>query len=144
MAPTKLCELTELPMSVQDFAYLENRNALFISLSDMTSVARIDAYFTKMKIFWGNETETQSIIGAIICYTVTRDPWGLERNWAKSYGSRASVLLWEDSLELLLVGTDKGTVDGLQSTHSDSYKSFKSVILLANCRASLCRCIRRR
>jgi len=114
-------------MSIQDFIYLENLNILFISLSDMAPVAKIDAYFTKFKIFWGSESETQSIIGAIMCYTLNRNPWKFERYWAKSYGSRTSALVWEDSLELLLLGTDNGTIDGIQSNKADGYKSYKNV-----------------
>ena len=115
-------------MNIQDFIYLEDLGILFIALSDMNAVAKIDAYFTNFKVFWNKESETQSIIGGILCYRVNRGTWSFDRLWAKCYGSRISVLTWEGTTELLLIGTDEGYVNALKTSAINSYIDYKEVI----------------
>ncbi len=131
--PIKIAELADLPMGVRDFVYLEDLGILFVALSDMDVVSRVDAYFTNLKLPWDKKNDVQTIVGAVLAYRVTpgRDSdWKFDRLWVKTYGFQTNILTWCPSLNLLAVGMDDGFVHGICVTPETGFKSHADVLLL--------------
>jgi len=111
---------------------------LFLALSDMSMISRVDAYFTNLKFPWDKKPEIQTVVGAVIGYKVKKNqenqlaPWEFERMWVKPYGKQTSVLAWNQGLGLLAVGMDDGFVHGLKVTSENGYKLSEQNVFLNN------------
>lgn len=129
-APTKMAELGDLPMGVRDFLYVEEEGLMFVALSDMSIVSRVDAYFNNLKLLWKKDKESEAIVGAVVAYRVGKEAdesVKFERLWAKTYGFQTNVLAWSGPFHLLAIGMDDGKVHGIRSTPEAGYKTFEDV-----------------
>ena len=104
---------------------------MFVALSDMNVVSKVDAFFSNLKFPWSKDKDVQAIIGAVLAFRVSKaednSNWKFERIWAKTYGVQTSVLAWSTQLGLLTVGMDNGKVNSIRVTAESQYKKNEDV-----------------
>ena len=113
-SPVKITELSELPLGIRDFHYLNDKGLLFFALSDMKITSRIDSYLTNVSLPWEKKDDTYATVGALIFYRVglrEKDgEWVFTRLWAKNFPVQTNVLHWSPEKEMMFLGMDDGRI----------------------------------
>lgn len=115
-SPIKITELSDLPLGIRDFHYLNDKGLLFFALSDMKITSRIDSYLTNINLPWEKKDDTYATVGALIFYRVglreTSGEWVFTRLWAKNFPVQTNILCWAAEKELMFLGMDNGRIFG--------------------------------
>jgi len=97
-SPVKITELSELPLGIRDFHYLNDKGLLFFALSDMKITSRLDSYLTNVSLPWEKKDDTYATVGALLFYRVglrEKDgEWIFTRLWAKNFPIQTNILFW--------------------------------------------------
>lgn len=113
-SPLKVTELSDLPLGIRDFHYLNDKGLLFFALSDMKITSRIDSYLTNISLPWEKKEDTYSTVGALMFYKVglrEKDgEWIFTRLWAKNFPHQTNTLFWSTEKEQLFLGMDNGRI----------------------------------
>lgn len=88
--PRIIGELSELPIGIRDFVYLQEEGILFLAMCEMKITSRFDAYLTNVTFPWEKKQEDAHVtVGALVAYKVDFNPkletWAFTRMWVKSF-----------------------------------------------------------
>jgi hypothetical protein len=110
--PTKVSELSELPLGVRDLIYLKYEKILILAVSDMNITSRVDAYLTNVNFPWEKKSDSHVTVGALMLYRfkVDNGSHSFEKLWVKSYPTQTSCLFWDGEKNNLIVGLDSGII----------------------------------
>jgi hypothetical protein len=135
-APTCISTLDDLPLGVRDFQYISEDSILFITLGEMKVTSRIDAYLTNVTFPWEKSSDNFIIVGAIVCYKVSKDEITKQRKftrlWVKPYPVQTSKLRYDPNSHLVGIGLDDGKVNVLKVKSDNQYLSFDDIATLKN------------
>ena len=113
-SPVKITELSELPLGIRDFHYLNDKGLLFFALSDMKITSRLDSYLTNVSLPWEKKDDTYATVGALLFYRVglrEKDgEWIFTRLWAKNFPIQTNILFWWAEKQQMYLGMDDGRI----------------------------------
>ena len=126
--PVKIAELQGIAMTIRHFIYVESKQLLFLVLSDMNTIARIDAYVSKLSIF--KNMDRKSVLGSVICYRIITvgDALNFKHLWSMSYDTRINILNYGDSLDTIIAGGSNGFGYGIKLQLENEGKPYLGVI----------------
>eukprot|EP00826_Nyctotherus_ovalis_P062980 TRINITY_DN9197_c0_g4_i5.p2 TRINITY_DN9197_c0_g4~~TRINITY_DN9197_c0_g4_i5.p2 ORF type:complete len:221 (-),score=35.24 TRINITY_DN9197_c0_g4_i5:3321-3983(-) len=92
---------------------MESEGILFLGLSDMDAIARIDAYISNLSLF--KKANRKILLGSIACYKILskEGKWSFKHLWSKSYSGRINGIDYNPASKLLLAAASSGHVHGL-------------------------------
>ena len=124
----KKYELTELPIGIRDFFYLQEESIMFTACSDMKLASRVDSYITNVNLPWEKNTD-HITVGAVIAFKLNfkaNDPSGIfERRWAKSFPTQTGVINYSLDKNILMVGLDNGKIILFQTGLDTKYTEYE-------------------
>ena len=127
-APEKMHELTELPLGVRDFYFLQEQNVMFIACSDMNIASRVDSYITNVNLPWEKNGD-YIIVGALLTFKLnlklknSSDMY--ERTWAKSFPTQTGVINYSLEKNILMVGLDNGKINFFQTGLDSKFTEYE-------------------
>ena len=111
--PTLLSEFNKLPLSIQNFIYLEDDGVIFLACSDMDMKSRIEAYITNTNLPWESKTTTHISVGAFFAFKVLFNPekgFKFEKVYAKSFPEQTGCISWNRASNTIHIGLDSGKI----------------------------------
>ena len=111
--PTLLSEFNKLPLSIQNFIYLEDDGIVFLICSDMDMKSRIEAYITNTNLPWESKTQTHISVGAFFVFKALFNPdkgFKFEKVYAKSFPEQTGSLSWNRAANTIHIGLDSGKI----------------------------------
>ena len=111
--PTLLSEFNKLPLSIQNFIYLEDDGIIFLTCSDMEVKSRIEAYITNTNLPWESKSEIHISVGGFFVFKVLYNPdkgFKFEKVYAKSFPEQTGCISWNRSSNTIHVGLDNGKI----------------------------------
>ena len=127
-APEKMHELTELPLGVRDFYFLQEQNVMFIACSDMNIASRVDSYITNVNLPWEKNGDYITV-GALLTFKLnlklknSSDMY--ERTWAKSFPTQTGVINYSLEKNILMVGLDNGKINFFQTGLDSKFTEYE-------------------
>ena len=109
--PTLLSEFNKLPLSIQNFIYLEDDGIIFLACSDMELKSRIEAYITNTNLPWESKEHTHVSVGAFFAFKVLYNPdkgFKFEKVYAKSFAEPTGCISWNRTSNTIHIGLDSG------------------------------------
>ena len=110
-SPEKKYELTEIPLGIRDFYYLQEESIMFAACSDMNIASRVDSYITNVNLPW-EKSDNYITVGAVFAFKLnfkaSSESGIFERRWAKSFPTQTGVINYSLDKNILMVGLDNG------------------------------------
>ena len=111
-SPEKKYELTQLPLGIRDFYYLNEENIMFAACSDMNIASRVDSYITNVNLPWEKTNGEHMTVGAIFAFKLNfkaNNPSDIfDRRWGKSFPIQTGVINYNIEKSILMAGLDNG------------------------------------
>ena len=127
-APEKQHEITEIPLGVRDFYYLQEQQIMFLACSDMNIASRVDSYITNANLPWEKNSDYITV-GAVLTYKINfraNDSKDLfERRWAKSFPVQTGVINYSLDENILMVGLDNGKIMIFQTGLDNKFTEYE-------------------
>ena len=113
-SPEKKNELTQLPLGIRDFYYLNEENIMFAACSDMNIASRVDSYITNVNLPWEKTNGEHMTVGAVFAFKLNfkaANPSDVfDKRWAKSFPIQTGVINYNIEKSILMVGLDNGKI----------------------------------
>ena len=110
-SPEKKYELTEIPLGIRDFYYLQEESIMFAACSDMNIASRVDSYITNVNLPW-EKSDNYITVGAVFAFKLnfkaSSESGIFEKRWAKSFPTQTGVINYSLDKNILMVGLDNG------------------------------------
>ena len=117
-------------MGYRDIILVPERKLFFSVTSDMNAFSRVDSYLTNLQMPWDKSEEQVLLsVGVLEAWLQSKkgmDEYTYERLWCKNFKSQAICIHYNESLKLVSVGCDNGTVVHLNFDVSSPLK-FKEI-----------------
>ena len=130
--PTLLSEFNKLPLSIQNFIYLEDDGIIFLACSDMDMKSRIEAYITNTSLPWESKTTTTHIsVGGFFVFKVLYNPdkgFKFEKVYAKSFPEQTTCISWNKISNTIHVGLDSGRMVFYKLNPDSNFSQFEQYI----------------
>jgi len=129
--PTLLSEFNKLPLSIQDFMYLEDDGIIFMICSDMDMKSRIEAYITNTNLPWESKTQTHISVGAFFAFKVLFNPekgFKFEKVYAKSFPEQTGSLSWNRAANTIHIGLDSGKIVFYKLNPDSNFTQYEQYI----------------
>jgi WD40 repeat protein len=127
-APEKKQELTEIPLGVRDFYYLQEQQIMFLACSDMNIASRVDSYITNVNFPWEKNGDYITV-GAVLAFRInsrasnSKDTF--DRRWAKSFPVQTGVINYSLDENILMVGLDNGKIMLFQTGLDSKFTEYE-------------------
>ena len=112
-SPEKKYELTEIPLGIRDFYYLQEEGIMFAACSDMNIASRVDSYITNVNLPW-EKSDNYVTVGAVFAFKLDfkalNESSIFERRWAKSFPTQTGVINFSLEKNILMIGLDNGKI----------------------------------
>ena len=111
--PTLLSEFNKLPLSIQNFIYLEDEGIIFLACSDMDIKSRIESYITNTNLPWESKTKTHISVGGFFAFKVLFNPekgFKFEKIYARSFPEQTGCISWNKVSNTIHIGLDSGKI----------------------------------
>ena len=111
--PTLLSEFNKLPLSIQNFIYLEDEGIIFLVCSDMDIKSRIESYITNTNLPWESKTKTHISVGGFFAFKVLFNPekgFKFEKIYARSFPEQTGCISWNKVSNTIHIGLDSGKI----------------------------------
>lgn len=128
-SPSKVGEITDLTQGGRDFVYVEEKNLIFVAMSEMKIASRMDSYLTNWSMPWEKKqtdkekanNPTYSTVSAVAAYRIKNKPDGrpgfdLQKLWIKTFPLQIGCMHFQAETETIFIGFDKGVVHRLALT----------------------------
>ena len=129
--PSLLSEFNQLPLSIQNFIYLEDDGIIFLACSDMDMKSRIEAYITNTNLPWESKTNTHISVGAFFVFKVLYNPdkgFKFEKVYAKSFPEQTSCISWNRISNTIHIGLDSGKMIFYKLNPDSNFTQFEQYI----------------
>ena len=129
--PNLLSEFNKLPLSVQNFIYLEEDGIIFLTCSDMDIKSRIEAYITNTSLPWESKTNTHISVGAFFVFRVYYNPekgTKFEKIFAKSFPEQTGSLSWNKASNTIHIGLGSGTIIFFKLNPDSNFSQYEQFI----------------
>ena len=129
--PTLLSEFNKLPLSIQNFMYLEDDGIIFMINSDMDMKSRIEAYITNTNLPWESKTQTHISVGAFFAFKVLFNPekgFKFEKVYAKSFPEQTGSLSWNRASNTIHIGLDSGKIVFYKLNPDSNFTQYEQYI----------------
>ena len=129
--PKLLSEFNKLPLSIQNFIYLEDDGIIFLACSDMDMKSRIEAYITNTNLPWESKTKTHISVGAFFVFKVLYNPdkgFKFEKIYAKSFPEQTGCISWNRKSNTIHIGLDSGKIVFYKLNPDSNFKQFEPYI----------------
>ena len=129
--PTLLSEFNKLPLSVQNFIYLEDDGIIFMICSDMDMKSRIEAYITNTNLPWESKGQTHISVGAFFAFKVLFNPekgFKFEKAYAKSFPEQTGSLSWNREANTIHIGLDSGKITFYKLNPDSNFTQYEQYI----------------
>jgi len=129
--PKLLSEFNKLPLSIQNFIYLEDDGIIFLSGSDMDIKSRIEAYITNTNLPWESKSNTHISVGAFFVFKVLYNPdkgFKFEKIYAKSFPEQTGCLSWNKASNTIHIGLDSGKIVFYKMNPDSNFTQFEQYI----------------
>lgn len=115
-------------LGVRDFIYANDKGWMFVAMSEMNIVSRLDSYLTNVSMPWEKKQESTYVtVGAFSFHRITVDPetgdWKFTRLWACNFPSQTNILCWAQGTQTILLGMDSGKIAFLQVSEDENSMS---------------------
>ena len=129
--PSLLSEFNKLPLSVQNFIYLEDDGIIFMICSDMDIKSRIEAYITNTNLPWESKGQTHISVGGFFVFKVLYNPekgFKFEKVYAKSFSEQTGCISWNRSSNTIHLGLDSGRILFYKLNPDSNFSQFEQYI----------------
>ena len=129
--PTLLSEFNKLPLSIQNFIYLEDDGIIFLACSDMDMKSRIEAYITNTNLPWESKTNTHISVGAFFVFRVLYNPekgFKFEKVYAKSFPEQTGCISWNRKSNTIHIGLDNGKIVFYKLNPDSNFSQYEQYI----------------
>ena len=129
--PTLLSEFNKLPLSIQNFIYLEDEGIIFLACSDMDIKSRIEAYITNTNLPWESKTKTHISVGAFFAFKVLFNPekgFKFEKIYARSFPEQTGCISWNKASSTIHIGLDSGKIVFYKFNPDSNFKEYEPYI----------------
>ena len=129
--PTLLSEFNKLPLSIQNFIYLEDDGVIFLACSDMDLKSRIEAYITNTNLPWESKSKTHLSVGAFFVFKVLFNPekgFKFEKIYAKSFPEQTGCISWNKASNTVHIGLDSGKMVFYKLNPDSNFTQFEQYI----------------
>ena len=129
--PTLLSEFNKLPLSIQNFIYLEDDGVIFLACSDMDMKSRIEAYITNTNLPWESKTTTHISVGAFFAFKVLFNPekgFKFEKVYAKSFPEQTGCISWNRASNTIHIGLDSGKIVFFKLNPDSNFTQYEPYI----------------
>ena len=129
--PTLLSEFNKLPLSIQNFIYLEDDGIIFMICSDMDIKSRIEAYITNTNLPWESKSQTHISVGAFFAFKVLFNPekgFKFEKLYAKSFAEQTGSLSWNREANTIHIGLDSGKITFYKLNPDSNFTQYEQYI----------------
>jgi len=129
--PTLLSEFNKLPLSIQDFIYLEDDGIIFLACSDMELKSRIEAYITNTNLPWESKEQTHISVGAFFAFKVLYNPdkgFKFEKLYAKSFQEQTGCISWNKTSNTIHIGLDSGKMVFFKLNPDSNFTQYEQYI----------------
>ena len=113
-SPEKKNEITQLPLGIRDFYFLNEENIMFAACSDMNVASRVDSYITNVNLPWEKSNGEHMTVGALFCFYLNfkaNNPSDIfDRRWGKSFPIQTGVINYNIEKSILMAGLDNGKI----------------------------------
>ena len=133
--PTKIYELTELPLGIRDFIFFEEQKLIFIICCDMNIASRVDAYLSNVNLPWEKKTDAHITVGAVFAFKINdnkkdnNNNFTYEKIWAKSFPEQTGVINFEKKSLSLLIGLDMGSIEIYRTSERNNYLRYDQIAI---------------
>ena len=130
-SPTLLSEFNKLPLSAQNFIFLEDDGIMFLSCSDMDVKSRIEAYITNTSLPWESKTDTHVSVGGFFVFKVHYNPdkgFKFEKVFAKSFPEQTGCISWNKNSNTIHIGLDTGKIVFYKINPDSNFTQFEPYI----------------
>ena len=129
--PTLLSEFNKLPLSIQNFIYLEDDGIIFLVCSDMDIKSRIEAYITNTNLPWESKAKTHLSVGAFFVFKVLFNPdkgFKFEKIYAKSFPEQTGCISWNRASNTIHIGLDSGKIVFYKLNPDSNFTQYEQYI----------------
>ena len=129
--PTLLSEFNKLPLSIQNFIYLEDDGVIFLACSDMDLKSRIEAYITNTNLPWESKSKTHLSVGAFFVFKVLFNPekgFKFEKIYAKSFTEQTGCISWNKASNTVHIGLDSGKMVFYKLNPDSNFTQYEQYI----------------